>query len=458
MQGLFYFYEILKRKMNKYAVARNRENYKEVNAFFNQLNNTARFTADGHYVGIKRDRDYLHYPAFGGETHSPRILNIDLQPGYEEVSLEFLKECIKKQSTVNKYTKEDLNNQKLNLVCHITSPEQHAQLKVICPEMSGYDPSCNAYITGNGGSASCRHYRESGYRNYQVIEFDQVDFGTKEEISPIPEFWQIQRTLETAAVINEWMNKHHVLKHSYHRYNDPRGYVNNKNLNKRDENLPEITFEQFQKYVLNQTPTQNMEKKIIGYKAPRDLFKGRIKQGDLFSEKSSEGFVMYNKNHMTSGVPTEIVETWEPVYEEEFKVEDWVVFDVEKAKDWENGAGYTDTWNAPHVLKIDGVGERNLQFKGEQHPYRQGQSFSNYKELFRKATPEEIKKAQTIKIGEYEAEFHPGLVKFGCQRFRKEELETIQKALFRSDFTTELIINGIGITKELLTKLISGIK
>jgi hypothetical protein len=453
MQGLFYFYEILKRKMNKYAVARNRENYKEVNAFFNQLNNTARFTADGHYVGIKRDRDYLHYPAFGGETHSPRILNIDLQPGYEEVSLEFLKECIKKQSTVNKYTKEDLNNQKLNLVCHITSPEQHAQLKVICPEMSGYDPSCNAYITGNGGSASCRHYRESGYRNYQVIEFDQVDFGTKEEISPIPEFWQIERTLETAAVINEWMNTHHnVSKSNYKRYADPYGYVNNKNLNKGDENLPEITFEQFQKYVLNQTPTQNMEKKIIGYKAPYDLTDGTgavaVQKGHLFIKENHH----YNaQGKVLFGLPKEIVEKWEPVYEEEFKAGDWVtVISVYSGDLIKMGETYQvmDVKEEKQLVNLAAVPGSINKDGGWNTP----------KGNVRKATPEEIKKAQTIKIGKYEAEFKRDYVKFGCQEFYKGALENLVKTLFRSDFKTELKINGVEITKELLTKLINGIK
>ena len=83
------------------------------------------------------------------------------------------------------------------------------------------------------------------------------------------------------------------------------------------KNLPILTFQQFREQIMN-------TKKIIGYLAPIDLFKGRIKKGDLFSEKSKEGFMMYNKNHMTSGVATEIVMTWEAVFEEEFKEGDFV--------------------------------------------------------------------------------------------------------------------------------------
>lgn len=74
----------------------------------------------------------------------------------------------------------------------------------------------------------------------------------------------------------------------------------------------EISFELFEKHYLK---PQSMEKKIIGYKAPMDLFKGRIKKGAIFNKYSTDNFVMYNEKHMTSGIATEIVETWEPVYE-----------------------------------------------------------------------------------------------------------------------------------------------
>lgn len=57
------------------------------------------------------------------------------------------------------------------------------------------------------------------------------------------------------------------------------------------------------------------EKKIIGYKTPHDLFGGRIKKDAIFSKYSPKSLVMYTEGFTTSGVPTEIVKTWEPVYE-----------------------------------------------------------------------------------------------------------------------------------------------
>lgn len=55
-------------------------------------------------------------------------------------------------------------------------------------------------------------------------------------------------------------------------------------------------------------------KRIIGYKAPYNLFGGRIKKGELFCRLSPKGLVMYVEEHGTTGVATEIVKTWEPVY------------------------------------------------------------------------------------------------------------------------------------------------
>lgn len=60
-------------------------------------------------------------------------------------------------------------------------------------------------------------------------------------------------------------------------------------------------------------------KKIIGYKSPFDLFEGNIKAGSIFKQLTSAtyktdevGATQYSKH-----LPKEIVENWEPVYEEE---------------------------------------------------------------------------------------------------------------------------------------------
>ena len=94
-----------------------------------------------------------------------------------------------------------------------------------------------------------------------------------------------------------------------------------------ESNHTRITFEQFKKYVLNKE--KMIDKKIIGYKAPFDIYGGNIKKESIVKLKPGET-CQYYINSSTSEVfyiPTEIVKTWEPVYEEDkpkFKVGDWV--------------------------------------------------------------------------------------------------------------------------------------
>jgi len=56
--------------------------------------------------------------------------------------------------------------------------------------------------------------------------------------------------------------------------------------------------------------------KIIGYKAPFDLFNGYIKKGHLFIEWSRKHYYSaVNENVSNYSLPKEIVETWEPEFE-----------------------------------------------------------------------------------------------------------------------------------------------
>lgn len=74
-------------------------------------------------------------------------------------------------------------------------------------------------------------------------------------------------------------------------------------------NYKVYTFEQFKKAI-----DMEKERKIIGYKAPFDMHKGVIKKGEIFRKKIVDGEYYYRHDYFF--VPNEIVETWEPVYEE----------------------------------------------------------------------------------------------------------------------------------------------
>lgn len=70
---------------------------------------------------------------------------------------------------------------------------------------------------------------------------------------------------------------------------------------------------------------QIIDKKIIGYKAPFDMFNGIIKQGELFAKHLNANkyspFGLNSNHFLTYELPSEIVEKWEAVYEEEKKEE-----------------------------------------------------------------------------------------------------------------------------------------
>lgn len=58
---------------------------------------------------------------------------------------------------------------------------------------------------------------------------------------------------------------------------------------------------------------------VVGYKAPCDLFDGKIKKGDV-PRKSENGYT-FDSIGLSNYLPKEIVETWEPVYEKKLVIE-----------------------------------------------------------------------------------------------------------------------------------------
>lgn len=91
------------------------------------------------------------------------------------------------------------------------------------------------------------------------------------------------------------------------------------------DGIIELTFEQFEKYVLKSKESKDM-KKIIGYKTPFDLFNGEVKAGFIYKPLASKNNKYYAPVNFEGRVglshlnlPKEIVEQWEPVYEETSK-------------------------------------------------------------------------------------------------------------------------------------------
>jgi len=163
----------------------------------------------------------------------------------------------------------------------------------------------------------CSNFLESFKNNPTLLTLEEWDsiVNLKEEFV-LPEKWCIRPTKEQENTVFAYFKSKksnfvcgNVSSYMWY-YSPERGYHAFLNGKSTDyEGYTEITFEQFKQYILG----QNMENKeeIIGYKAPYDLFGGKIKQGDLYKFKDT-GYVHYLSDAYY--LPKEIVETWEAVY------------------------------------------------------------------------------------------------------------------------------------------------
>jgi hypothetical protein len=240
-------------------------------------------------------------------------------------------------------------------------------------------------------------------------------------------------------------------------------------------------------------------RKIIGYKTPYDLFNGKVKKGDIATtwEVPFGGGILYNfkvegDNMYSPPLPKEIVEQWEPVYEEEFKVGDWVI--VKSYAQAKEGNGVrtenliTKLYDASRFDELDVTGMlkresdfivkdgskyfairkshiirrvtlEEIKFKvgdwvtfegnNNQDPYTtQIQGFDkdgwilseinkpeggHYKFIhYRRATPEEIEQVRTIEIGGVKAEFKDKhLVEFDGYKYSLSEARVVKELMER---------------------------
>lgn len=154
------------------------------------------------------------------------------------------------------------------------------------------------------------------------------------------------------------------------------------------------TFEELER--IGVLETQKTTIKIIGYRAPTDLFKGEVKKDDIYIVNgcNDKMFVPQTPRANTAAyysVPTEIAETWLPVYEEEFKVGDYVVLT-------KHPTGWASEQPLGTVLKIENDKTKycgGMMFTVSKNGKRMGGLDDG---CYRKATQEEILATQTTTV------------------------------------------------------------
>lgn len=178
------------------------------------------------------------------------------------------------------------------------------------------------------------------------------------------------------------------------------------------------------------------------------MYGGEIKAGTIYKHCSNPNY------YDPDGLPKEIVEEWEPVYEEdEFKEGDYVY--IERG----DGGWLIDG----QVVQLGGYywgmyGMKHGHFSAitEEHP--KGNSGLLPKLLYRKATKEEIYSYNNITIGGYSAEVRTdGSIAFGCVHLSKESLKTIEY-LLSSGAKAAIIVQGTKITLQIVNRLLNKLK
>ena len=154
------------------------------------------------------------------------------------------------------------------------------------------------------------------------------------ELKELPAKWCILRTPDNARTVNMYFN--YLAKSVNYKSHDtwvysevvggtdeyPTYVVDGGDKDYRKPKIlgfTPITFQQFEHWVLSkEIPKPAKEqRKIKGYLAPYDLFGDHVKAGHLFI-RFNEYYYCASNIPPQWKLPSEIVETWEPVYKNEF--------------------------------------------------------------------------------------------------------------------------------------------
>ena len=285
-----------------------------------------------------------------------------------------------------------------------------------------------------------------GYKgdNYYIVPISElIRIGIVEPEFVLPERWWVRVTKENIDVLKQWRFNNTISRLEI-------GWVvtmayNGHGVNKEHNDEPytdnydfgvEITYEQFLKYVLKQEAMN-----ITGYKVLKLVPLTTFKIGQIIPKDS--GVFQDCKN---------FPEFFEPIYEEEYKIGDWVI-SIGKNHTYDN-----DNFPINIPWKI-------LEFKSSKgiknYHVHVDKSSTNIKGIctdinsIRKATEEEIKAAETVEINGYNADYSKGeYVKFGCKQFTKTEIESYL-SLLNYDIDAKITIGSTQITSEILKKILS---
>jgi len=185
------------------------------------------------------------------------------------------------------------------------------------------------------------------------------------------------------------------------------------------------------------------ERKIIGYKCPMDLFDGKVKVGDIYV-KIKTTYGLKDNSSTAFELPKEIVEQWSPVYEQKYKVGDWITVTNTSNSKWlldTNQKTFKLTqeptnFNGIMCWSTSGIGNRGMNKVG---------MYGIREEDFRKATEEEIKSVQQKTINVNNTDI---IIKKGSMFAVDKEFDLNYLQVVRELFNDKIPLEGWTISVE----------
>lgn len=226
----------------------------------------------------------------------------------------------------------------------------------------------------------------------------------------------------------------------------------------------EITTDQFKQYVLGE---KQQQKEIVGWKWKDGCEKYKDSAASisgLFDSRGTNITVLLTEypNGETHNKLKQagVLDLWfTPVYkqeEPEYKIGDWVV--VRNYVQCGEGNGVVTTNLVSELFEVGKNGATGMHYKESAFSVKERGNYYNIKEwhIVRKATPEEIKSAQTpqITINGYKGEFFDWGISFnsGCAKIQKEIFISLSKHIGQKFEYTNREVESITIGKGTFTK------
>ena len=280
---------------------------------------------------------------------------------------------------------------------------------------------------------NCSDRRTTSYPKLKSITFDEfLTMHSSTMQKQISEFnhddWNIEcKTIEEFMDVCQYIESIHESFTTYKKHTRLDD-VRHVRFNRHDRANCSYHFERTSKYpesksiTYQQFLTLKEVRIIIAHKAPFDMYNGKIKTGDVLVEQYTIDSRYHNITQKITDInlPSEFVNTWEPVYDEEFKIGEWFTILPDTGIEYRNIPGSGKTFQIINIGNMNGTGIIRVYFRFL------NDELSISGRFIRKATEDEIWEADRMYLdgdNKYLIEFHKGFIKINGITYTRTDLE-----------------------------------